>query len=161
MKNLPVLITIVLFSCNQSSKETAALQKRVDSLQIKLNQSYKPGLGEFMSQIQVHHAKLWFAGKYENWSLADFEVGEIKEALDDIPKFCSDRPEVKSIDIIDPAMDSLTVAIKAKDEKRFDSSFILLTATCNDCHKATHHGFNRIKIPDIPPVSNQEFRLPK
>ncbi len=111
-----------------------------------------------MSQIQIHHAKLWFAGKYENWPLADFEVGEIQEALDDIPKFCSDRPEVKSIGIIDPAMDSLSGAIKAKNETRFDSSFTLLTATCNDCHKATNHGFNLIKIPEIPPVSNQVFR---
>ena len=111
-----------------------------------------------MSQIQIHHAKLWFAGKYENWPLADFEVGEIREALDDIPKFCADRPEVKSIDVIEPAMDSLSATIKAKDQRRFDSSFTLLTATCNDCHKATNHGFNQIKIPDVPPVSNQVFK---
>ncbi len=158
MKNLLFIVAGFLFSCNQSSNETANLQKRVDSLQTQLNNSYKPGLGEFMSQIQVHHAKLWFAGKYSNWPLAEFEVGEIQEALDDIPKFCSDRPEVKSIDIIVPAMDSVLAAVKAKDEIRFDSSFTLLTATCNDCHKATNHGFNMIKIPDIPPLSNQVFR---
>jgi hypothetical protein len=158
MKNLLFIAAVFLFSCNQSSNEKANLQKRVDSLQTELNNSYKPGLGEFMSQIQVHHAKLWFAGKYSNWPLAEFEVGEIQEALDDIPKFCSDRPEVKSIDIIVPAMDSVSAAIKAKDEIRFESSFTLLTAKCNDCHKATNHGFNMIKIPDIPPVSNQVFR---
>lgn len=158
MKILIFIVAIFLFSCNQSSNETANLQKKVDSLQLQLKNSYKPGLGEFMSQIQVHHAKLWFAGKYGNWPLANFEVGEIQEALDDIPKFCSDRPEIKSIDIIVPAMDSIDVAIKAKDENRFESSFTLLTATCNDCHKATNHGFNMIKIPDIPPVSNQVFR---
>jgi hypothetical protein len=158
MKILLFVASIFLFSCNRSSNETAGLQKRVDSLQTALNNSYKPGLGEFMSDIQIHHAKLWFAGKYENWPLAGFEVGEIQEALNDIPKFCSDRPEVKSIGIIDPAMDSLSAAIKAKNETRFESSFTLLTATCNDCHKATHHGFNLIKIPEIPPVSNQVFR---
>lgn len=158
MKNLLFIAAIILFSCNQLSTQTTALQKRIDSLQSQLNNSYKPGLGEFMSDIQIHHAKLWFAGKYGNWPLANFEVGEIQEALDGIPKFCSDRPEVKSIDIIVPAMDSISAAIKAKDETRFDSSFTLLTATCNDCHKATNHGFNMIKIPDIPPVSNQVFR---
>jgi len=158
MKNIIFVAALFLISCNQSSNESVNLQKRVDSLQTALHQSYKPGLGEFMSQVQVHHAKLWFAGKYGNWPLAEFEVGEIQEALDDIPKFCSDRPEVKSIGIIDPAMDSISAAIKAKDETRFDSSFTLLTATCNDCHKATNHGFNLIKTPDIPPVSNQVFR---
>ena len=158
MKNLLFAAGIILFSCNRQSSNTAILNKKIDSLQTQLNNSYKPGLGEFMSQIQIHHAKLWFAGKYENWPLADFEVGEIREALDDIPKFCADRPEVKSIDVIEPAMDSLSAAIKAKDQTRFDSSFTLLTATCNDCHKATNHGFNQIKIPDVPPVSNQVFK---
>jgi len=158
MKNLLFAAGIILFSCNRQSSNTAILNKKIDSLQTQLNNSYKPGLGEFMSQIQIHHAKLWFAGKYENWPLADFEVGEIREALDDIPKFCADRPEVKSIDVIEPAMDSLSATIKAKDQRRFDSSFTLLTATCNDCHKATNHGFNQIKIPDVPPVSNQVFK---
>ena len=153
-----LLITIFFFSCNQSSTKTAVLQKKVDSLQTEINNSYKPGLGEFMSQIQIHHAKLWFAGKYGNWDLANFEIGEIQEALDDIPKYCAERPEVKSINMIIPAMDSLSNAVKEKNENKFESSFILLTATCNDCHKATSHGFNMIKIPDIPPVSNQVFR---
>lgn len=157
MKKLFFISGIFLFSCNTSSSNSQ-LQKKVDSLQAQLNNAYKPGLGEFMSQIQVHHAKLWFAGKYGNWPLADFEVGEIQEALTDIPKFCSDRPEIKSIGIIDPAIDSISAAIKAKDEKRFDSSFTLLTATCNDCHKATNHGFNLIKIPETPPVTNQVFQ---
>jgi hypothetical protein len=61
--------------------------------------------------------------------------------------------------MIDPAMDSLSIAIKEKNVNKFSSGFTLLTATCNDCHKATNHGFNVIKIPDIPPVSNQVFKL--
>lgn len=134
------------------------MQKKIDSLQTEINNSYKPGLGEFMSQIQTHHAKLWFAGKEENWELANFEIGEIQEALEDIPRYCADRPEVKSIDMIIPAMDSLSNAVKVKDENKFRNGFILLTATCNDCHKATNHGFNVIKIPDVPPITNQFFK---
>ena len=49
--------------------------------------AYTPGLGEFMSGIQVHHEKLWFAGKAGNWQLADFETGEIRETIDDIQKY--------------------------------------------------------------------------
>ena len=159
MRNIIFFLTVIsFFSCNQSSTNTAALEKKIDSLQTEINNSYKPGLGEFMSQIQIHHAKLWFAGKYGNWHLANFEIGEIQEALDDIPKYCSERPEVKSIGMIIPAMDSLSNAVKEKNENKFESGFTLLTATCNDCHKATNHGFNMIKIPDIPPVSNQVFR---
>jgi hypothetical protein len=158
MKSILIfLIILSFFSCKQSSSNTA-LQRKVDSLQIAVNNSYKPGLGEFMSEIQVHHAKLWFAGKYQNWELANFEVGEIQEALNDIPKYCSDRPEVKSLGMIMPVMYNLSNAIKEKNEAKFDSSFTVLTATCNDCHKATNHGFNLINIPDAVPVSNQVFK---
>lgn len=82
------------FSCNPSASNILALQKKIDSLQSQIENTYKPGLGEFMSEIQVHHAKLWFAGKNGKWELANFEIGEIQEALDDIPKYCADRPEV-------------------------------------------------------------------
>jgi len=59
MKNLIIFV----IGCQQSS---TTLQRKVDSLQIAVNNVYKPGFGEFMLQIQVHHAKLWFAGKNEN-----------------------------------------------------------------------------------------------
>jgi hypothetical protein len=151
-------IVFPFFACNQSASNSNTMQRQIDSLQTKINNAYKPGLGEFMSGIQVHHAKLWFAGKYQNWELANFEVGEIQEALDDIPKYCSDRPEVKSLGMIMPVMYNLSNAIKEKNESKFDSSYTLLTATCNDCHKATNHGFNLIKIPDVVPVPNQIFK---
>ena len=159
MKNFMLfMFAFMLLACNQSASNYQSLQKKIDSLQSKIDRSYKPGLGEFMSQIQIHHAKLWFAGKYGNWELANFEVGEIQEALDNIPKYCADRPEIKSINMIVPAMDSLSEAIKEKNENKFSDGFTLLTATCNDCHKATDHGFNVIKIPDVPPVTNQVFK---
>ena len=156
MKFLLFLIALSILGCQQSESKSA-LQKELDSLQIVLKNSYKPGLGEFMSQIQVHHAKLWFAGKNENWELANFEIGEIQETLNDIPKYCSDRPEVKSLGMISEPIYNISNAIKKKDEKKFQNDFKILTATCNDCHKETNHAFNLIKIPDVPPVSNQVF----
>ena len=157
-KLLCFAIAFTFFSCNQSSSNSKSMQLQIDSLETEVNNAYKPGLGEFMSQIQVHHAKLWFAGKEENWDLADFEVGEIQEALDDIPKYCSDRPEVKSIGMITAPINNIANAIKAKDENKFVADFKVLTTTCNNCHHETNHGFNLIKIPDVPPVSNQIFK---
>jgi len=139
------------------TNDSAAQQARIDSLSVQVNQSYKPGLGEFMMGIQVHHAKIWFAGKNGNWPLADFEVGEIKETLEDVKQYCTDRPEVKSLPIIYPALDSLAAAIKAKSPQQFEKSFIFLTKSCNDCHETTHHEFNVIKIPDVPPITNQVY----
>ncbi|MEO9032256.1 MAG: hypothetical protein ABI285_03380, partial [Ginsengibacter sp.] len=82
MKILTWLVLIpVFYSCNNSQNNNEVLQKQIDSLQTKIANTYKPGFGEFMSEIQVHHEKLWFAGENQNWQLADFEINEIKESL--------------------------------------------------------------------------------
>ena len=158
MKTFISCITLLfLAGCTQTGADTARLQSQIDSLQQKLANSYKPGLGEFMSGIQVHHAKLWFAGSAGNWDLSDFETKEIRESLDDIESFCADRPEVKSLPMIKPALDSIDEAIKSKSSSRFKTSFMLLTNTCNSCHRAIHHEFNVIQVPLTPPFTNQRF----
>lgn len=153
-----ITITLIITSCNQQGDKINELQSTIDSLQKQLNETYKPGFGEFMSGIQTHHAKLWFAGQNQNWPLADFEVHEIQEALEDVQKFCSDRPEIKAIGMINPAIDSIDNAIQQKSSQLFKNSFILLTNTCNNCHKATDHGFNVVTIPTNLPAVNQEFK---
>ena len=147
---------IFFIACNNNQPAGNTNKEAVSS-----TVAYKPGLGEFMTSVQIHHAKLWFAGINENWELADFEIHEINEIMDDINTYNSDRPEIKSLDIIHPAIDSVTAAIRQKSAGSFKNSYILLTNTCNECHKNTSHGFNVVKIPDQPPFSNQDFRLPK
>jgi hypothetical protein len=158
LKLIAFLIVVILLSCNDSSKQVQQMQAKIDSLQKQLGNEYRPGLGEFMLGLQLHHAKLWFSGQNQNWPLADFEVHEILESLDDIRQFCVDRPEVKAIGMINPAIDSVNHAIQQKDPSSFKRGFFLLTNTCNDCHKATNHGFNVVTIPNNLPVVNQDFK---
>jgi len=164
MKYIGILFAVALISfvsCNQHTDNTQALQAQIDSLQTRLQQSYKPGLGEFMSGIQVHHNKLWFAGINNNWKLADFELSEIKETLEDIQKYNTDRKEVPSISMLSGPIDEVNKAIQGKDEAQFKAGFMLLTNTCNTCHHANHFEFNVIKIPDAPPFTNQNFKPEK
>ncbi len=156
---LSVITIILLGSCGQQNSDTKKMQQQIDSLQHKLENTFRPGLGEFMSGIQVHHAKLWFAGQAQNWKLAEFEVNEISEALAGIKQYNTGRPEVKSITLIEPAIDSISNAIKQESQVLFNSSYVLLTNTCNNCHRATKHEFNVVKIPDAPPFSNQDFKV--
>lgn len=153
-------ICLIMIACNQSG-DGQQLQAKIDSLQAKLNDAYKPGLGEFMMGIQEHHAKLWFAGINQNWKLADFEVHEIGETLDDVKKYCTDRPEIKSLGIIDPAINNIKAAISKEDIGKFKSGFTELTKDCNTCHKDNQHGFNIITIPVSLPVTNQDFKPAK
>jgi hypothetical protein len=160
MKIISTLSVIIIFvvGCNSAGNETKVLNSRIDSLEKKLANTYKPGLGEFMSAIQVHHAKLWFAGLNENWELADFEVHEIAENLEAIKEYQTERPEVRSLSILEPAIDSVKAAIEKKKLPDFKSSYILLTNSCNECHKAVNYSFNEVKVPDAPPFSNQVFK---
>jgi len=68
------IILLLLLSCSDNSEQISELRSQVTELQKKIDDSYKPGFGEFMSNIQMHHAKLWFAGINQNWELADFEI---------------------------------------------------------------------------------------
>jgi len=154
------LLAAIFFSfiaCNQHT-DNSKLQSRIDSLEKKLATTYKPGFGEFMSSIQVHHAKLWFAGKNQNWELADFEMHEIGEALDAIREYQAEREESKKVDMLKPALDAVNDAIQKKDSMLFNSSYLLLTNTCNNCHKAVSFGFNVVQVPETPPFSNQAFK---
>ncbi|MBS1656454.1 MAG: hypothetical protein JSU05_16485, partial [Bacteroidetes bacterium] len=151
---------LFLFSSCHSKDNSAMMTAKIDSLQQQLNHVYKPGFGEFMSSIQVHHNKLWFAGQNQNWKLADFEIHEIMEAIDNIKELETDRPESKKIDMLNPALDSINHAIQEQNSTSFKNSFIFLTQTCNNCHIETNFEFNQVKIPETPPFSNQVFTKP-
>ena len=156
-----LMVIFFLSACDQKNGDTQVLQNRIDSLENKLADTYKPGFGEFMSNIQVHHNKLWFAGKNENWELADFEINEINENLDDIKKYCKDRPETNSIGMIEKPLQDIMNAIQKKNRSEFTNNYTSLTNRCNSCHQATQHEYNVITIPTTPPFSNQSFKLPK
>jgi cytochrome c peroxidase len=153
---LPIIFSFI--ACNQQPDNSKLLQSRIDSLEKKLATTYKPGFGEFMSNIQIHHAKLWFAGKNQNWELADFEMHEIAETLDAIKEYQTEREESKKVDMLKPSLDAVNDAIEKRDSALFNSSYLLLTNTCNSCHKAVNFGFNVVKVPDTPPFSNHAFK---
>lgn len=165
MKLFLLLIPVLfLFGCTTEHTKLKTLQSEInylnqknDSLEKEI-QDIKPGLGDLMLAIQVHHNKLWFAGKGENWPLAQFEHDEIMEILTQAEKIEKERIEVKLFRVmIFPQLDSIQLCIRQKDETHFVSSFNSLTNACNNCHTDTKYNFNKIIIPDHPPYSNQEF----
>ena len=158
--NIISLLSCLLSACCREvhSDNQEVLKKRIDSLEKKLADTYKPGFGEFMSSVQVHHAKLWFAGENKNWKLADFEVHEIMEALENIKKYQTERKESQLVNILNSPLDSINNAIQKQNSEFFKNSFTLLTNTCNNCHKETNFKFNIVKIPDTAPFSNQVFK---
>jgi len=156
------LLTLSFLSCSQpSDQNTQKLQNRITKLEKQIAHSYKPGFGELMGNIQTHHAKLWFAGINKNWKLADFEIHELIENVENITLFNADRKESALVDMINPDLDSLKTSIKNKDFKAFKNHYIAMTHTCNKCHSLTHFDFNIVTVPKVSSFSNQEFKLGK
>lgn len=159
-----ILIAVGLFgllACQYAATSNQRLEKRVDSLEQQLSRTYKPGFGEFMSSIQTHHAKLWFAGQHQNWELADFEIHEIMEAIEDIKTYQTERKESALVNMLNPSLDSLNAAITHHNLPEFQDRFRSLTITCNKCHQATEFGFNVVKVPDQSFFANQDFAKPQ
>ena len=140
-----VVLLLMFTACNtqtQTIPPPQPLQARLDSLEQRLRHAYTPGFGELMLNIQVHHAKLWFAGKNGNWQLAAYDESLIRSAFQKIRAFHPDNPNT---------------AITSKDPVAFRRSFTYLTTTCNNCHAVTKHAFNVITIPNSEPIGNQDY----
>lgn len=163
MSRLTLIISFFLpfffiVSCKQSTSENDNLQTRIDSLQNKLNRTYKPGIGEIMNTIiQPHHLKLWMAGQNKDWALAEYENNMILKGFKRIQKFHKDTPEAAMVPMIYPALAAMEKAIGQKDSNAFEKNFGLITSTCNSCHHATKNNFIVIVVPTIQNKVNQKF----
>jgi hypothetical protein len=138
--------------------EIAALRKEIAELK---KSAYHPELGEQMLGIQIRHARLWFAGQAQNWTLAAFELQEIKEAFDAVveqnPEHAIFQPQ-RLADIL-PAMtkapvtalrDAIDHGSKAEFEKAYDG----LSAACSACHHTAGNDFLVIERPKTSLLDN-------
>ena len=92
-----ILMGVLFFSAacgNNHQAREEALEQRIARLE---QERYVPGFGEFMNAIQLHHAKLWFAGQQGNWPLAAYETDEMEEVLANLKKNVKDRPEIRQL----------------------------------------------------------------
>jgi hypothetical protein len=158
------LAVIFLAGCSrqQNINSNIALETKIADME-KTIDDLKPGLGEIMGVIQQHHAKLYYAGTKANWPLAEYELGEIQESLDDAMKF---YPKFKDVPVpltqLIPTMTKASLAqvqatIERKDEKSFVQAFGSLSVSCSNCHEAANHPFVKIQAPSEAMFSNQKF----
>jgi hypothetical protein len=120
-----------------------------------------PGLVEIMITTQSHHAKLWYAGNAQNWELADYQVDELKEGLEDAAKLIPDYKGVPVGSMIEnlmmPPIAEVESAVKARDRTKFAAAYDKLTGACNACHEGSKRGFIVIQRPAGQAFPNQSF----
>jgi hypothetical protein len=120
-----------------------------------------PGLAEIMMATQTRHSKLWLAGNARNWDLADYQIDELKEGLEDAVKLVPNYKGVPVGSMIENLMmtpiGEVETAIKERDRTKFAAAFEKLTAACNSCHQGSNRGFIVIQRPATSSFPNQSF----
>lgn len=122
-----------------------------------------PGLGEYMTTIQLHAGKLWFAVNATNWDLARYELDEMKETIEAAKALNAEKNGVKVSNVLDALLQSQIVqlenAIKTKSKSEFQKSYDATLGACNGCHSEAGVKFIHIVRPSAPPVTNQRWEL--
>ena len=124
---------------------------------------FKPAMDDLMTMlIQPRHIKLYYAGQAKNWTLAAFQLNELRQALArigrTIPTYRKIEVDTAVASIFTDSAKEVDAAIKAKDPARFAASYEGMTAACNACHVGMEHPFLVIKVPDAMNYPDQDFR---
>ena len=169
-----ILIIILLFKINGLESKVRSLSEANATLLTTLQDSLErvqadvqtakdlaPGLGEYMTTIQLHAGKLWFAAKATNWELADYELDELKETMEAAKALNAEKNGVKISNILDAVLQTqvaqLADSIKRNSSGEFQKSYDETLSACNGCHTETGYKFIHIVRPSAPPVTNQKW----
>jgi hypothetical protein len=140
-----------------------ALQDSLKRVQAELaaTKELAPGLGEYMTTIQLHAGKLWFAAKAANWDLAQYELDELKETMEAAKAINAEKNGIKISNVLDSVLQTqvadLDKSIKGKRPTEFQKSYDDTLSACNGCHTEAGFKFIRIIRPIAPPVANQQW----
>lgn len=157
------LETTVQRLSENNQRATAGLQDAMKLTQANVAalKEAAPGLGEYMTTIQLHAGKLWYAVNATNWSLADYELDELKETMEAAKTLNAEKNGVKISNVLDAVLQSqiaqLEEAIKRKGKAEFQKAYDATLSACNGCHGEAGVKFIQIVRPSAPPVTNQRW----
>jgi hypothetical protein len=166
-----VLIVVLLIWINRLDNQVrslyapdgGALQDSLKRMQAELATAKElaPGLGEYMTTIQLHAGKLWFAAKAANWELAQYELDELKETMESAKALNAEKNGVKISNVLDSVLQTqvaqLAASIKRKSSADFQKSYEETLSACNGCHTEAGYKFIHIVRPSAPPITNQKW----
>ena len=150
---------------DKNNRELATLQNSLKRAQADLATAKElaPGLGEYMTTIQLHAGKLWFAAKASNWELAEYELDELKETMEAAKGLNAEKNGVKISSVLDSVLQTqvaeLDKSIKSKSPAEFQKLYDETLSACNGCHTEAGYKFIHIVRPSAPPVTNQKWEM--
>jgi hypothetical protein len=155
------LIAFAAFAAAAVSSGPAAAQSQFGNPNAE-PAPFSPQMSALMSMlIQPRHARLWLAGKAENWPLAAYALKEMRQGFAVVSKAIPRWQGLAVPGLVEAATDHpitlIDYAIKLRYPAQFKEAYGRLTEGCNACHAATDHSFVVIKVPDASAFPNQDF----
>jgi hypothetical protein len=133
---------------------------------IKALEGLIPDQAHIMADVGEHFTNLWFAGRAENWPLAEFYLGETKShlrwAVRRIPiRKDNQGREINLTNILEAFENSqltqLKQVIDRKDRPGFERLYKESLTVCYACHKASDKPYLRPQVPDQPATRVMNF----
>ena len=147
---------------NRTAADLQASFKRAETELAKLKETAS-GLGDYMTTIQLHAGKLWFAAKFSNWELAEYELDELKETMEAAKGLNAEKNGVKISNVLDSVLQTqvaeLDKSIKSKSQTQFQRYYDETLSACNGCHESAGYKFIHVVRPTAPPVTNQRWEM--
>jgi hypothetical protein len=112
-----------------------------------------------MADVGDHFTNLWFAGRAENWPLADFYLAETRShlrwAVRRIPIRKDNQGKDVNLGNILEAFENTQLAqlkqgIERKDRSGFEAAYKESLTVCYSCHKASDKPYLRPQLPTEP-----------
>lgn len=141
--------------------DAAALAAELETIKGKL-----PDQSHAMADVGYHFTNLWFAGKKENWPLAEFYWKETKSHLAWAVRIIPKRKDSagKEIDLgailkslENSPLKQVGEAISAKDRKAFEKAYRFTLEGCYACHKASDKPYIHPQVPTAPEAQIVNF----
>lgn len=135
---------------------------------VKVLEELIPDQAHIMADVGDHFANLWFAGRAENWPLADFYLGETKSHLRWAVRRIPIRKDNRGLDINlgnilqafeNSELTQLKTTIDRKDKTAFEKVYRESLTMCYACHKAADKPYLRPQVPDEPASRIMNFSL--
>ena len=110
----------------------------------------QPGLARIMPEVGQRYWKLYYSAKAGNWTLAKFQLGEIRELME-MGMITRPKYEEHLETFMNEDLGTIEASIKAQDWKAFEEAFHQGVRNANDYHQLNDKGFIVWKLPDYPP----------
>jgi hypothetical protein len=140
--------TPAAFAAQQAPEQAAGAESQMAHLQSRLA----------MVVADYHATNLWFAGRHQNWPLADYYWKEVLSHME--LSAALERPDgmqaklAKTMESIKAAPNmQVAAAIQNRDIQAFQVAYRGLLTGCLNCHQVAGYPFLRPRLP-LPPATS-------